>query len=247
MGSEDFLKEQNQEGFQSPGSPPPGSPPPDSSSSSSSSSSRPPPASPPATGCTAAQSTIIGSDSAFFAWHNQKSQMLNTYIQKKAHSQADLADVALISSDIDSLNTCLSASIRSSSSSANQIFLMQEQLISLEEQMKREAEHTRIAKDRLAYSQEPVKYSSYYSSWFPATRPLYYITIVVLLSISLFIGIFGLLFVLSLIGVDFSFFKNNMYDSRFMQGYMFASQFTISFWIATAVGVGLLIYILVRK
>jgi len=173
--------------------------------------------------------------------------MLNTYIQQKAHSPRDLQDIALVSNDIKSVNSCLATSIQSSSSAANQIFLMQEQILTLQDQIEREAEHTRIAKDRLAYSQEPVKYSSNYSSWFPATRPLYYITIVVLLSISLFIGMFGLLFALSLIGIDLSFFKNNMYDSRFQYGYTFALQFTTPFWIAAAVGASLLIYILVRK
>ena len=265
MGSNDFLKPQS-EGFQAggspppegspppgspppegsppPGSPPPGSPPPGSPPPGS----PPPPATPPSTsGCASTQSAIIASDSAFFAWHNQKSDILNAYIQQKAHSPRDLQDIALLATDISSVNICLATSIQSSSSAANQIFLMQEQILTLQDQIEREAEHTRIAKDRLAYSQEPVKYSSNYSSWFPATRPLYYITIVVLLSISLFIGMFGLLFVLSLIGIDLSFFKNNMYNSRFQYGYMLASQFTTPFWIAAAVGAGLLIYILVRK
>jgi hypothetical protein len=173
--------------------------------------------------------------------------MLDAYIQQKAHSPRDIADIGLIRSDIDSMNRCLASSIQSSSSNANQIFLMQEQLISLQEQLEREGENAQIAKDRLAYSQEPVKYSSYYSSWFPATRPLYYITIIVLLSVSLFIGMFGLLFLLSLLGVDLSFFKNNMFDNRMQYGYTIFSQLTIPFWIAVAVGVSLLIYILVRK
>lgn len=171
--------------------------------------------------------------------------MLNAFIQKKAHSPRDLQDIALVKRDIDSLISCLSQTVQSSSSRANEIFLMQEQIISLEERIEKEAENTKIARDRLAYSQEPVKYSSNYSSWFPATRPLYYITIIVLLSVSLFVGMFGLLFLLSLVGVDLSFFKNNMYEGRFQTGYMFASQYTTLFFIV--VSVGLLIYIFVRK
>ncbi len=197
--------------------------------------------------CTSTQRAILSSDTAFFAWHNQKHDMLNTYIQKRAHSPRDITDIELVSTDIDSINYCLSKSIQSTSSSANQIFLMQEQVISLQEQIEQEAEHTRIAKDRVAYSQDPVKYSSYYSSWFPATRPLYYVTILVLLSVSLFVGMFGLLFILSLVGVDFSFFKNNAYDSRLQYGLSYMAQLSTPFWIAAACAVGLLIYVLVRK
>jgi len=198
-------------------------------------------------GCTSVQTAIIESDSAFFEWHSAKSEMLNDYIQQKAHSPTDMKDIVLLARDIDSINNCLTSKIQASSSTANEIFLMQEQVLSLQEQIAREAENTQIAKDRLAYSQEPVKYSSYYSSWFPATRPLYYVTVVALLSFSLFVGIFGLLFILSLVGVDLSFFKNNMYDSRLQYGMTYASQFTTPFWIAVAAAVALLIYILVRR
>lgn len=257
MGSRDFLPSSNEEGFQaggsppsgSPpsGSPPPGSPPPGSPPPGTRPSGSPPPTPANTNSCTSTQRAILSSDTAFFAWHNQKHDMLNTYIQKRAHSPRDITDIELVSTDIDSINYCLSKSIQSTSSSANQIFLMQEQVISLQEQIEQEAEHTRIAKDRVAYSQDPVKYSSYYSSWFPATRPLYYMTILILLSISLFVGMFGLLFILSLVGVDFSFFKNNAYDNRLQFGLTYMAQLTTPFWIAAGCGVALLIYILVRS
>ena len=250
MGSRDFLQSRSEEGFQAGGSPPAGSPPAGSPPPGSPPPGSPPPSTPPATppstsGCGNTQNMILNSDNNFFNWHNEKDEMLNGFIQKKGLSPRDKRDIQLIRVDIESVVNCLTTKIQASSSRANDIFKMQEQLISLQEKIDRESENTQIAKDRMEYSKEPVKYSSYYSSWFPATRPLYYITIIVLLSVSLFIGMFGLLFLLSLIGVDLSFFKNNMYEGRFETGFMFASQYTTPLLIA--VSVGLLIYIFVRK
>jgi len=100
------------------------------------------------------------------------------------------------------MSVCLQEKVSSNSSLSNEISAAQEQILDLNDQIKAEEANSAIAKDRVAYIRHPEQTVSDYESWFPIDRPIHTFSLLVIMSISLFVSIFSILMLCSFLGVD---------------------------------------------
>ncbi len=157
------------------------------------------------------------------------------------------ADILRRTTDIMNMSLCLHEKINSNAGMSNGISAAQEQILDLNDQIRDEESNSAIAKDRVSYIRNPEQRVSNYESWFPIDRPIHTFSLLVIMSISLFVGIFSLLMLCSLLGVDVMLYTEptQTYTSGML--YSVYSQITPVTLIILAVLVGVLAYFLNRS
>ena len=118
--------------------------------------------------------------------------------------QGDQDVLANIQTDVTNVNACLESLVASASSLPNTISATQEHILDLNDKIIAEETSAAIARDRVAYIRNPAAATSNYESWFPLDRPMHPISIFILLGITIFICVFGLLMAGSAVGIDLS-------------------------------------------
>jgi len=84
----------------------------------------------------------------------------------------------------------------------------------LNEQIKQEEANAAIARDRVAYIRHPEQHVSNYESWFPIDRPIHTFSLILLMSITVFLGTFLILVGLSMGGINVIFYRDSVSTYR---------------------------------
>jgi len=145
---------------------------------------------------------------------------------------------------------CINDKIGAIGASTNTIFNGQYDIADLEAEIAQEQASIDIAKQRLESIRNPEKHTSPYQSWFPIDRPIQPITLIVLMSLTIFISVFLLLMVLSAAGIDLTIITAVSTTSpinRYGFMYWLRSQLTTSFFVLAAILLAVIIYFVKRS
>ena len=187
--------------------------------------------------CTSSQNTIFSNTGTFNTWIEPLRTTINNIPSTSTSTITDK------SKDVMEMSLCLQEKSNALSGTANDISKAQEEILNLNDQILKEEENISIAKDRVAYIRNPEENVSNYESWFPIDRPMHTSSLVIILSISLFLLIFCLLLLSSFLGIDIMLYRRtsigNYGSGLFYQIY---SQFTPLTWVAIIALVAVLIY-----
>jgi hypothetical protein len=160
--------------------------------------------------CTPAILMRISSSDNFNAWKTSTSTTLNGISPMAAGgtiqpSPAEASTLANTSADIFNTTSCIQEKLTEIGGTTNTIQATQEAILDVTKKIEEEEANVAISHDRVAYIRHPERNVSYYESWFPIDRPMQRESVPWFMVVTSFIGIFSILVVLSLIGVDFSF------------------------------------------
>lgn len=157
--------------------------------------------------CTSDQLGILSTPANFNSWKANYTASLNTYAAQTVEpSSTQQTSLTGIMNDIANMNLCLQSQVRSRTALPNTIYSSQQQVTDLKEQIKLEEENVSIARDRVRYIRHPEQNVSNYESWFPIDRPIHTFSLLIIMSITVFLGTFILLLILSFCGIDIIFY-----------------------------------------
>lgn len=195
--------------------------------------------------CTSSLNDAISSSSKFNAWYERNKLILTAFQSISTPTSAQQNTLLDVGSELTNMSVCLQEKISSSTSTPNDISNAYDDIYRLSEEIKLAEVNSNTAKNRVAYIRHPEQDVSYYESWFPLDRPLQTLTVIVLISICIFMSTFLLLMAMSLTGYDlYLFVSPNRTSSSYQQSYIswIYSQLTFPFWIALAVIVAVVLY-----
>jgi hypothetical protein len=160
--------------------------------------------------CTPTILTRIGDSTAFASWKTTTSATLNsisTNAKAGTTEPTTTEQATLVTTQSEIFNTvaCLQEQITKLGSTTNSIQGAQQQILSLQEQIKNEQANADIARDRVAYIRNPEQQTSFYESWFPMDRPMRLGSVPIFMGVIVFLFIFIILIILSLAGANITF------------------------------------------
>ena len=157
-------------------------------------------------------STILArlqSQDTFNAWKNATSAELNA-ISANAQSgnlqpsPAEAATFSTLSADILNTTVCIQSQLTNLSGTSNQIHSIQEEIMTTKDAITQSEADSSVARDRVAYIRHPERNTSYYESWFPMDRPMRTSSVPIIVGLTVFVILFGILIIMSFMGIDFN-------------------------------------------
>jgi hypothetical protein len=202
---------------------------------------------PPA--CTAAVLETISTTGRFGSWEQGYTSSLNTLASLTNSPSSEQRNTLMrATTDIMNTNLCLQEKVNTNSGLANTIHSSQEEIQTLNTQITQEEANASVSKDRVAYIRNPEQNVSEYESWFPIDRPIHTFSLLIIISISLFISLFTLLMIASFMGINLSLFIDPaMSVTRSSWSYWLYSQFTPTTWALLVVVIAFVIYFMKRN
>jgi hypothetical protein len=194
--------------------------------------------------CTQEALANISADATFSSWKQLSDAQLNqiaSVINNTPTASQQQIFTQQQKSIFDTLN-CLQGKIREIQGTSSGASRAQEQILATKKQIQEEEQNVAIAKDRLNYLRNRATDVSYYESWFPLDRPLKKTTIPILLSISVFLTLLSLAYLLAAMGFELlvKFTWEEVQYPEWVTAIF--SQLTLSFWITLAVLIAVVWY-----
>jgi hypothetical protein len=156
--------------------------------------------------CSAGQIETLSTPAKFSLWYSEYNTSLNSYAaQPGTPSQSQKDAVSTIMADITSMNLCIQSKVNANGNLPNTIYASQDEISRLEAQIAQEEANAAIARDRVSYIRHPERNVSNYESWFPIDRPIQTFSLLIIMSLTVFLGTFLLLLLLSFMGVNIVF------------------------------------------
>jgi hypothetical protein len=178
--------------------------------------------------CTDTIKARLQSLDTFNAWKNTTSAQLNAISANAQNgstqpSPAESNTFATLSADIFNTTACIQAQLSNLSGTSNTISQMQQEILRTGDAIAEAEADISISRDRVAYIRNPEQHTSYYESWFPLDRPMHVGNVPFFVAATMFVLFFGLLLILSFMGVDFNIVLHPMLQVHMQY---FLSQFT---------------------
>jgi hypothetical protein len=157
--------------------------------------------------CTPQILTRIADSTTFNAWKAITSGNLNSISSSAAAGNIDPSPnessvLSTASADIVATSSCIQEQINKLGSTTNNIQSAQSAILDLNKEIEEAKAQVAIARDRVAYIRHPEQHTSFYESWFPIDRPMHVTSVPAFMGITIFLFIFALLIVFSVMGVD---------------------------------------------
>jgi len=170
----------------------------------------------------------------FSTWNAATSAAITTYQAKTTTTQAEDDTMLVLEKDMLDASMCVSNAINNISSTSSDIADMNEQIINKSLELASAQEDINVAKDRV-------------ESWFPIDRPISVFSLILIMCISIFMGVFLILLVLSYIGIDLTIYMAESSGPPNPMVEAILSQFTVSFWILLIAFISVVIYFVKRN
>jgi len=183
----------------------------------------------------------------FSTWNAATSAAITTYQAKTTTTQAEDDTMLVLEKDMLDASMCVSNAINNISSTSSDIADMNEQIINKSLELASAQEDINVAKDRVGYIRHPERNTSPYESWFPIDRPISVFSLILIMCISIFMGVFLILLVLSYIGIDLTIYMAESSGPPNPMVEAILSQFTVSFWILLIAFISVVIYFVKRN
>ena len=160
-------------------------------------------------------------------------------------TQGDRDKMTALQIEINDASVCLGNAIDKLSATSTTSASLQEKLVSLSDELETANNDIEVAKNRVAYIRHPEQQTSNYESWFPIDRPIHVLSLIILMSITIFIGIFILLMILSQFDLDIMLYTPPQTRSTVFT--MLYTQMTWSFLAMAIILTSVVIYFVYRK
>jgi len=158
----------------------------------------------------------------------------------------ELEGLLTLEHQINTATQCIVSAINTLSTSSTDVATMQVEVLNKTKQLTDAEKDISLAKDRVAYIRHPEQNTSNYESWFPLNRPMNPLSLIIIATISIFLGMFYLLMLLSAFDMDLIFYTTpNTGVSPFFM--WLRQQLTLSFWIVLIVLISVVIYFVKRN
>jgi len=191
----------------------------------------------------------LSTSAKFHIWYQGYRDTLNTYAQITTDpSSTQETGLATNGTDITGMSLCLQEKISAIANGATTISTAHEDILNINDQIAEEEANAAVAQERVAYVRHPEQQVSSYESWFPMDRPMHKLTLIILISISIFLGVFLCLMTMSAFGVDVFLYVRPSTTSYNRSSYFYQiySQLTPPFWIALVVLISVILYFVYR-
>jgi hypothetical protein len=157
--------------------------------------------------CTPTINLRLSSQDTFNAWKTLNSSTLTSISPTAAAgttTPTDLENTTLISTAGEIFDTaaCIQEKVSSIGGITNQIQKAQEDILRLNREIIEAEADVAVARDRVAYIRNPEENTSFYESWFPIDRPMQHTSVPYFMGVTVFLTVFSLLVLLSLLGVN---------------------------------------------
>lgn len=190
--------------------------------------------------------TKISTAGYFTGWKNATSAAITTYQALNSTTQAQTEEMLQLDKDMLDASLCISKSIDSLSSTSSSISELNEQILKRSAELSQAEEDITIAKDRVANIRHPERNTSNYEGWFPIDRPISIFSLIVIMCISIFMGVFLFLVMLSFGGIDITMIIKSFSIGENPMVSAVLEQFTLSFWILLIVFISVVVYFVKR-
>jgi len=183
----------------------------------------------------------------FSSWKGSTSSAISAYQAKGSTTQADDDAIILKEKEMLDASLCISEAINNLGSTSSDIAALHEKILAKTAELHKGEADISIAKDRVTYIRNPERNTSNYESWFPIDRPLHPASIVILIALSIFMGVFFLLSLMSAFDVTVMLYMDPAYSNRSNFILWLREQFTTSFWVVLVVLISVVIYFVKRN
>lgn len=151
-----------------------------------------------------------------------------------------------VQNEMQSATQCILNEINKLGTSSTDIAILQQQILSKTTALANAEKDISLAKDRAAYIRHPEQHTSNYESWFPIDRPIHSLSLIILVALSIFLGVFYILMMLSAFDIDLIFYTAPNY--AISPTYIWIrQQLTLSFWLVLIVLISVVIYFVKRN
>jgi peptidoglycan hydrolase-like protein with peptidoglycan-binding domain len=190
--------------------------------------------------------TKLSTAGYFTGWKAATSTAITTYQALNSPTQAQTEGMLELEKEMLDASLCISTSIHTLSSASSSIADLNQQILKKTAELSQANEDISIAKDRVANVRHPERNTSNYEGWFPIDRPISVFSMIVILCITIFLGVFLILLALSFGGVDIIMYSKSfgMENNPFIAA--IAQQFTVSFWILLIAFISVVVYFVKR-
>jgi hypothetical protein len=179
------------------------------------------------------------------AWNTQTKAAIEAHQAMGSTTQGDRDKMTALQIEINDASVCLGNAIDKLSATSTTSASLQEKLVSLSDELETANNDIEVAKNRVAYIRHPEQQTSNYESWFPIDRPIHVLSLIILMSITIFIGIFILLMILSQFDLDIMLYTPPQTRSTVFT--MLYTQMTWSFLAMAIILTSVVIYFVYRK
>jgi len=185
----------------------------------------------------------LSTSGEYNAWEDNMKKSINSNQNGGSQSEHELLK---LENDMQSVTFCILNEINKLGASSTDIAEMQQNILSKTAELAEAEKDIALAKDRVAYIRHPEEHTSNYESWFPINRPMNSISLIILIAISIFLGMFYILMLLSAFDLDIVLYMSpKYYISPFFMQIM--QQLTVSFWVVLIALIAVVIYFVKRK
>ena len=160
-------------------------------------------------------------------------------------TQAQDDAMLTLENDMGDATACILNKINTLGASSTDIAALQLQILDKTTKLADADKDISVAKDRVAYIRHPEQNTSNYESWFPIDRPIHYTSLIIIIALSIFLGVFYILMMLSVFNLDLVLYIEPIYNiSPFFM--WLSQQLTLSFWVVLIVLISVVIYFVKR-
>jgi hypothetical protein len=191
--------------------------------------------------------TQLSTAGYFNTWKAATSAAITSYQGKGSTTKTDDNTIILLEQEMLTVSECLSTAIYGLGSTSNDIASLNQQILEKSLELSQAEEDISIAKDRVGYLRNPERNTSPYESWFPIDRPISIFSLILLICICIFMGVFLILLTFSSIGINLGVFLDPVYTAQNEIVNIVLQQFTVSFWIMVIILISIVIYFLKRS
>jgi hypothetical protein len=189
---------------------------------------------------------LVTNNGNFLTWKDATSARITTYQAKPSVTREETEAMFAVEKDLFDASTCLTNAITGLSSTTSTIAELNEQILQKSKELSQAEEDIAVAKDRVGYLRHPERNTSSYESWFPIDRPISVFSLILIMCITVFLGVFLILLVLSFAGVNLGMFIDQSYkDPNPVIGFI-VQQFTVSFWLLLIAFIVIVVYYVKR-
>lgn len=183
----------------------------------------------------------------FNRWKTTTRAAITAYQNKARTTQAEDNEMNVLEKDMIDASICVGRGVNTLSSTSSSVAELHETILDLTAKLQSGDKDIEVAKNRVSYISHPEQQTSNYESWFPMNRPIRVFSLVILMSISIFMGIFLLLMIMSYFDLDIMLYVPPI--SRTTSPFMIwlSTQMTTTFWITLVVLISVIIYFVNRK
>ena len=190
--------------------------------------------------------SLVANPGYYTTWKDATSTMIGSLQGRSNNKENEKEQLITLQNEMQSATQCILNEITTLGTSSTDIALLHEEILAKTATLANAEKDISLAKQRVAYIRNPEEQTSNYESWFPLGRPMHPLSLIIIVAISIFLGIFYMLMILSALDIDLVFYTMPNYSASPMFLWI-SQQLTLSFWLVLIALISVVIYFVKRN